>query len=250
MLTRTCPLVEVAVDSVASATMAAALGAGRLELCQDLELGGTTPSLGLIEAVRERVAIPVVVMIRPRAGDFGYGPDEIRVMERDIRHAAVAGANGVVVGPLTADGGIDQEGLKRLVAIAGPIPVTFHRAFDSVTRPLKSLEVLMANGVARLLTAGGGTTAYEGRAAIGRLVRRAGSELTVIAGGGVTAEHVSALVNATEVPEIHLSGSSLVRVTAGEFGMTPVPNPGRLMRLMDALRLIPGPRPRERGPDS
>ena len=236
MLTRFRPLVEVAVDSVAAAVMAAALGADRLELCQDLEVGGTTPSLGLIGAVRERVSIPVAVMIRPRAGDFVYGPDEFRVMEADIRHAILAGANGVVVGPLTADGGIDQEGLKRLVGEAGPVPVAFHRAFDSVTRPLKALDVLIALKVARLLTSGGGVTAYEGRAAIGRLVERAGSELTVIAGGGVTAEHVAALLNATGVREIHLSGVSQVRVAGGEFGMTPVPNPGRLMRIMEVLK--------------
>ena len=183
-------------------------------------MGGTTPSIGLIGAVRERVAIPVVVMIRPRGGDFIYGPDEFRVMEADIRHAILAGANGVVMGPLAADGGIDQEGLKRLVAAAGPVPVAFHRAFDSVTRPLKALEILMAQKVARLLTSGGGSTAYEGRAAIGRLVKRAGGELAVMAGGGVTAEHVAALLDATEVREIHLSGVSQVRVAGGEFGMT------------------------------
>lgn len=236
MLTRTRPLVEVAVDSVAAAAMAAALGADRLELCQDLELGGTTPSLGLIEAVLGQVTIPVVVMIRPRAGDFVYGPDEFRVMEGDIRHAILAGASGVVVGPLTADSTIDQEGLKRLVGSAGAVPVTFHRAFDSVTRPQKALEVLIGQGVARLLTSGGGATAYEGRAAIGRLVKRAGGRLAVIAGGGVTGEHVGALVEATEVREIHLSGISLSRTAAGEFGMTPVPNPGRLMRIMEVLK--------------
>lgn len=236
MLTRTRPLVEVAVDSVAAAAMAVALGADRLELCQDLELGGTTPSLGLIEAVRGRVTIPVVIMIRPRAGDFVYGPDEFRVMEADIHHAIRAGASGVVVGPLTADSGIDQEGLKRLVGSAGAVPVAFHRAFDTVTRPQKALEVLIAQGVTRLLTSGGGATAYEGRAAIGRLVKRADGRLAVIAGGGVTAEHVAGLVEATDVREIHLSGISLVRVAGGEFGMTPVPNPGRLMRIMEVLR--------------
>ena len=235
MLTRTRPLVEVAVDSVAAAVMAAGLGADRLELCQDLELGGTTPSLGLIEAVRERVTIPVAVMIRPRGGEFVYGLDEMLVMTADIGHAIRAGANGVVVGPLNAGGGIDREGLKRLVAAAGPVPVVFHRAFDSVAEPIEALEVLMADGVARLLTAGGGASAYEGRGVIGRLVRRAGTDLTVIAGGGVMAAEVVGLVEATSVREVHLSGIRLERVADGVFGMTPVPNPGRLSGVIEAL---------------
>ncbi len=235
MQTRTRPLVEVAVDSVAAAVMAAELGADRLELCQDLELGGTTPSLGLIEAVRARVTIPMAVMIRPRGGDFVYGPDEVRIMAADIGHAIGAGADGVVVGPLTPSGGIDREGLKRLVAVAGRVPVVFHRAFDVVAEPLEALEVLMAEGVARLLTAGGGATAYEGRGVIGRLVERAGGRLTVIAGGGVTAADVTALVEATGVREVHLSGIRLERVAGGVFGMTPVPNPGRLRGVVEAL---------------
>ncbi len=236
MLTRTRPLVEVAVDSVASAVMAAGLGADRLELCQDLELGGTTPSLGLLEAVLERVSIPVVVMIRPRAGDFVYGPDDCRVMEADIRHAVRAGATGVVVGPLTAEAGIDRDGLKRLVQAAGPAQVTFHRAFDLVGDPLEALEVLVNHGVARLLTSGGGVTADAGRALIGRLAERAGQRLAVMAGGGVVAEHVEVLVETTGVREIHLSGIVLRPAIGAGFGMTPVPNPTRLSRVMDALR--------------
>ena len=235
MLTRTRPLVEVAVDSVASAVMAAGLGADRLELCQDLELGGTTPSLGLLEAVLERVSIPVVVMIRPRPGDFAYGPDDFRVMEADIWHAVRAGATGVVVGPLTAQATIDREGLKRLVDCAELATVTFHRAFDLVAGSIEGLAVLVEEGVARLLTAGGGATADAGRAAIGRLVKQAGDSLAVMAGGGVTAEHVAALVEATGVREIHLSGIALRPAGVGGFGMTTVPNPDRLRRIMAAL---------------
>ncbi len=236
MLTRTRPLVEVAVDSVVSAVMAAGLGADRLELCQDLELGGTTPSFGLLEAVLERVSIPVVVMIRPRPGDFVYGPEDLRVMEADVRHAVRAGAGGVVVGPLTAEAGIDQDGLKRLVLAAGPAQVTFHRAFDLVGDPLRALDVLVRNGVVRLLTSGGGTTADAGRAVIGRLVEQAGPRLAVMAGGGVVAEHVAGLVAATGVREIHLSGIVLRPAVGAGFGMTPVPNPARLSRVMDVLR--------------
>ena len=235
MLTRTRPLVEVAVDSVTSAVMAAGLGADRLELCQDLELGGTTPSLGLLEAVLDRVSIPVTVMIRPRPGDFAYGPDDFLVMEADIRHAVQAGASGVVVGPLTAQAAIDQNGLKRLVQAAGPAQVTFHRAFDLVAGPLEALEVLVDSRVVRLLTSGGGATADAGRATIGRLVQQAGSRLAVMAGGGVIAEHVAALVAATGVREIHLSGIVLRPASGAGLGMTPVPNPTRLSRVMDVL---------------
>src|SRR5262245_46600678 len=119
------PLVEVAVDSLASAVVAEAVGADRLELCQGLEVGGLTPSQGLIAAVRARIHLPLFVMIRPRAGGFGYDADDLDIMARDIGVASDAGADGIVVGVLNADGSVDLEAMRRLIRCAAGLPVTF-----------------------------------------------------------------------------------------------------------------------------
>lgn len=237
MLTPGGPVVEVAVDSVAAAEMAAELGVDRLELCQSLEAGGLTPSLGLIESVRAVVGRPVMVMIRVRAGDFVYAEAEIRAMLRDVAVARTAGADGIVFGGLDHAGAVDRRALDRVIAAAGPVPVTFHRAFDLVARPMKALEQLIDAGVRRVLTSGGATTAFEGRTGLARYVKRAGRELTVIAGGGVVGEHVVDLIGATGVSEIHLSGSYQVPGSGGAlgFGLTTVPNPARLLRVLEAL---------------
>lgn len=239
MLTPAEALVEVAVDSVAAAEVATALGASRLELCQALESGGLTPSLGLIETVRAAVTVPVFVMIRPRAGDFVYSAAELEAMARDIAAAKDAGADGVVIGALDRTGAIDREATARLVERAAPLPVTFHRAFDVASRPLKALEHLIEAGVRRVLTSGGATTADQGRTAISRYVRRAGSDLTILAGGGVTGDHVVSLIEQTGVREVHLSGSYQV-ADSGPFGFGPtsVPNPARLLRVFEALRAL------------
>lgn len=241
------PLVEVAADSLEAAEMAWSLGADRIELCQALELGGLTPSRGLMEAVVARARGPVFTMIRPRPGDFAVGPDDLSLMVADIEVAKASGCSGIVVGALLPNGAVDGEVVARLVAAAGRLPVTFHRAFDLCEHAMKALERLMELGVARVLTAGGAPPAFEGRQRLARLVRRAGAAITVIAGGGVTSEHVVELVKATAVREIHLSGSYQVEGSRSVgFGMNTLPNPARLMRVLEALdREFGG---RERGP--
>jgi len=230
-------VVEVAVDSLAAAEVAVAAGADRLELCQAQELGGLTPSPGLIAAVRARVRLPVFIMIRPRAGEFVFSPAEIEVMAQDVRAAADGGADGIVVAALSADGSVNLDAMRRLVRSAGELPVTFHRAFDHGSQPIKALDHLAELRVARVLTAGGAVTALAGAAAIARYVKRAPSGLTVIAGGGITGEHVVELIRRTGVTEVHLSGTYQMPCSVPDgFGLNTLPNPARLLRLVSALR--------------
>jgi copper homeostasis protein len=204
-------LVEACVDSVASALAAERGGAARLELCDNLFDGGTTPSAGMITAVKSAVRIPVFVIVRPRGGGFVHSSDEVGVMHLDIEAARALGADGVVVGVLAADGKIDAEQMKRLIDAAAAMPVTFHRAFDLVRDQEQALEALMQLEVSRVLTSGGAPTALEGVERIATLVRRAAGQITVMAGGGVREETVQEIVHRAGVKEVHVRGTTLVR---------------------------------------
>jgi len=229
-------VVEVAVDTLASAQVAEAAGAARLELCQAMELGGLTPSPGLIAAVRARVRLPIFVMIRPRPGEFVFDSSEIELMAEDIRVAAGAGADGIVIGALSESGSVNHDAIRRLVRCAGELPVTFHRAFDRCPQPIKTLDHLAELGVVRVLTAGRAATALEGAAAIARYVRHAPAGFTVIASGGVAGTHVVELVRKTGVKEVHLSGAYQMPTSGPSgFGLNTLPNPARLLRVVDAL---------------
>ncbi|HEX7938614.1 MAG TPA: copper homeostasis protein CutC [Gemmatimonadaceae bacterium] len=164
-------LVEACVDSVASAVAAERGGAGRLELCDNLFDGGTTPSAGMISAVKAAVKIPVFVIVRPRGGGFAYSDAELGVMRLDIEAARMLGADGVVTGVLTADARVDGEHMRSLVDAAAGLPVTFHRAFDLTPDLAKSLEAVMALGIRRVLTSGGAARALDGVAQIAALVK-------------------------------------------------------------------------------
>lgn len=163
-------LMEVCVDSVESAVNAERGGAGRIELCSGLLEGGTTPSMGLLQIVKQSVQIPVFVMIRPRGGDFLYSDREIEVMKADIQLAKLYGADGLVFGALTEDGQIDKELCMSLIALCRPLPVTFHRAFDMVHDPMAALETLLTLGFERVLTSGCDSSALEGLPLIKRLI--------------------------------------------------------------------------------
>jgi copper homeostasis protein len=206
-------LVEACVDSVESSQAAERAGARRLELCDALFDGGTTPSAGMIAACREVVSIPIFVIIRPRGGGFVYSDAELDVMRRDVVAARGLGADGVVIGPLRADGRVHEEHTRILVDAAADLPVTFHRAFDFVPDLDAALETLIAAGVRRVLSSGGAPTAREGAEKLASLVRQAGTRLTVMAGGSVREDHVRALVDATGVREVHVR---LTRLTRGD----------------------------------
>jgi len=196
-------IVEAAVESLDDALAAVAGGADRLELCADLDAGGTTPSAELIAAVRERVELPVLVMIRPRGGDFVYSDDEISRMYEDVAMAQSLGASGVVLGVLDTFDRLDLERTAALVEAAEGIPVTFHRAIDLVARRVVSIDALAALGVARVLSSGGAETASDGVDELRAMVMRARDRLTIVAGGGVRAQNAREIVEKTGVTELH-----------------------------------------------
>ena len=198
-------LVEICAQSYRAALAASENGAHRIELCTHLGGGGLTPSQGLIEQVLEEVRIPVFVLIRPRTGDFYYSGAELSIMEKDIRHAVRAGAQGIVAGCLTADHQVDVESMRRLVAAADGLPFTFHRAFESVPDSRQALETLIALGVHRILTGGRTGHAPNNRFELKALQQLAGDRLRILAGSGVSPDNVMELVRDSQVKEIHSS---------------------------------------------
>jgi copper homeostasis protein len=197
-------LIEVCVDSVASAIAAERGGAARVELCSDLLEGGITPSKGLVELVRQKISIGLQVMIRPRGGDFCYSEDEIEIMRRDIAAAKELGADGVVLGILCANGGIDVDRTRQLVELARPLNVTFHRAFDMSADLFRALDDICATGVDRLLTSGGEQTCEQGAGKIAEFVRRAGDRIAIMAVGSIGHENAIDMIERTGVAEIHV----------------------------------------------
>jgi copper homeostasis protein len=196
---------EICVDSVAGVRAAKAAGAGRVELCGDLLEGGTTPSSGMICQARKIAGIGLNVMIRPRGGDFLFDDDEFAIMKADIDVAKAEGADGVVIGLLSADGAIDANRTRELIARARPLSVTFHRAFDMTPDPFEALDMLIGLGVDRVLTSGQEATVLEGLPLIVELVRRAGSRIIVMPGGGITARNVDRIAAAAKPKEIHFA---------------------------------------------
>jgi copper homeostasis protein len=204
------PLVEICVDDVAGALAAEAEGADRIELCSAMSEGGLTPSFGLVQAVLGRVRrIGVRIMIRPRGGNYVFSAEEVEVMCADIAaFRALARPPGVAVGfvcgALTASGVIDARAIARLKLACGGTPMTFHKAFD-VTRDLGgALDTLLGLGIRSVLTSGGCPTAEAGAETLAILVGRAAGRVAIIAGGGVRARNVRALLERTGVPEVHL----------------------------------------------
>ncbi len=197
-------LVEACVESATSAVAAERAGAARLELCGNLAEGGVTPDLELMRAVLACTRVPLHVMIRPRPGSFVFDASEEEVMLADIREARRAGADGVVIGALSSGERIHRARTERLVLEAGPLPCTFHRAIDATPDLDASVALLVELGVSRVLTSGGAATAREGASRLARLQERWGDRVTIVAGGGVRADHVAELVRATGVPEVHV----------------------------------------------
>jgi copper homeostasis protein len=203
-------LIEICVDSVASAMAAERGGAQRVELCSDLLEGGVTPSVGLIEAVRSRISIGVHPIIRPRPGDFFYSAEEIEIMRRDIEIAKNAGTDGVVFGLLDPDGNVDIERTRELVELARPLSVTFHRAFDMSADLFQALDDVCATGADRLLTSGGEPDCLQGVETVARLVNEAGDRITIMAGGGIGHSNAARIIERTAVTEIHVGLGSPV----------------------------------------
>lgn len=195
-------LVEAAVDSLEHAVAAADAGVDRLELCGALHLGGITPDSALLKATLRRVSIPVFVMIRPRGGDFVYSAEEIDKMLVAIEMVRNTSTAGIVTGALTRDFHLDLDTMQRLVDATGDLPITFHRAFDRISGS-HDLNPLIELGVTRILTSGGKSSALVGADNIEALVRAAGADLTILAGGFVRARNVREVVRRTGVTEVH-----------------------------------------------
>ncbi len=196
---------EICVDSVAGVRAARDAGAHRVELCAGLIEGGITPSRGMMREARKVSGIKLHAIIRPRGGDFLFDDDEFAVMEADIEAAKAEGADGVVIGLLTAEGAVDVARSRELIARARPLSVTFHRAFDMSRDPIEALEKLAGLGVDRVLTSGQEATVLEGLPLIAELIRRAGKRIIIMPGGGITARNVERIVAAAKPKEIHFA---------------------------------------------
>jgi copper homeostasis protein len=238
---------ELAVQDVHGLTVAARLGVDRVELCSVLPVGGVTPSPGLVEtAVATPGVPPVHVLVRPRPGGFDYSPDEAALILRDVRHALAAGAAGVVIGGIRS-GRVDHDLVRRVLDVAGPHDVTFHRAFDALADPPAAVRTLASLGVRRILTSAGAAAVADALPALADLVSEAGDRIEIMAGGGVRPGDVEKIVR-TGVPAIHASAKrtvpSAVGVTlgtaarAGEGGFETT-DEAEAARFLAALRTPP-----------
>ena len=196
-------LIEAAVETLDDALAAVDGGADRLELCADLDRGGTTPAHALMQEVLARVHLPVVVMIRPRAGGFVYSRAELDRMRDDIAVAIEIGAAGVVLGALDASGAVDAAATRELIAAARGRTVTFHRAIDETPDVLAAIHTVASLGATHVLSSGAAPTAMEGADTLAAMVARAGDALRIVAGGSVRAHNVAALVRRSGVREFH-----------------------------------------------
>ena len=196
---------EICANSVASCLEAQKGGAFRVELCAAIPEGGTTPSYGDIALARELLKIKLNVIIRPRGGDFLYSPLEQQIMRKDIEIARQLGADGVVIGCLTAEGEVDMIRNRELIEAARGMSVTFHRAFDMCRDPFGSLERIIGLGCDRILTSGQQPRAEQGIGLLKQLVEKAGDRIIVMPGSGVNAQNIARIAAATGAREFHLS---------------------------------------------
>jgi len=199
---------EVCANGVNSALVAQEGGAYRVELCDNLLEGGTTPSYGQIALARKLLKIKLYPIIRPRGGNFLYSDLEFEVMKADVQSCKALGCDGVVFGMLTADGKVDVERCKALLEIAHPLPATFHRAFDDASDLFDALEDLISLGFERVLTSGGADTAVEGVGVLKKLIEAATNRIEIMPGAGVSPENVASLVNLTHARAVHGSFSA------------------------------------------
>lgn len=198
-------LFEVCAGSLSSALNAQAGGAHRIELCDNLSEGGTTPSPGIIRQAVKMLKIPVFVLIRPRAGDFLYSGAEFDAMKEDILFCKEHRAKGVVLGILNPDGSVDMKRNDELVRLADPMQVTFHRAFDRTPDPIQAMEDIIKLGIQRVLTSGQAVNAPDGAQLIGELIKQAAGRIIIMPGGGINEENIVKLEKTTKAVEFHAS---------------------------------------------
>ena len=201
---------EICCFTAESALRAAQAGAHRIELCDNIAEGGTTPSHATIKLVVKQLQIPVNVIVRPRGGDFLYSPAEYHLIKEDIAQIKMLGANGVVTGFLMSNGEIDLERTAEIVGLASPMEVTFHRAFDMCGNLFVALEQLKALGVTRVLTSGGYVNALTGAHTIAKLVLKANDNIIIMPGSGINDKNLGTLILLTQASEYHSSAKTFI----------------------------------------
>jgi copper homeostasis protein len=194
---------EACVENLSEALIAQERGAERIELCENLAEGGTTPSYGTIVTCKKHLSIPVIVMIRPRGGNFVYSPLEVDSMLEDIRICQEAGADGIATGALTASGHIDLQILRRLINAAGSMQITFHKAIDETGNIETEIQKLKNTGIHRVLTSGGAPTALEGNRMLNKLIHLTTGSLVIVTAGKVTSQNLDTLRRLIPSTEFH-----------------------------------------------
>jgi copper homeostasis protein len=238
---------EICVDSVESAINAQDGGADRVELCDNLIEGGTTPSYGSIVSARNNLSIGIHVIIRPRGGDFLYSDLEYDLMRRDIEICGESGVDGIVTGILVAGGNIDIERTAKLFEFAYPMSTTFHRAFDMCSDPVQGLEDVISTGATRLLTSGLKNKAQDGIELIRQLIIQSGDRLIIMPGSGIDETNAALILTATKATEIHLTGRNIIesgmifrRQGINMGGVTGVPEFSRKVADTERIKKIIG----------
>jgi copper homeostasis protein len=206
-------VLEICTTQLAAALAAEAAGAQRIELCSALDVGGITPSHGLIRQAVARLTIPVHVLIRPREGDFCYSQPDIDVMLDDILYCQEVGAAGVVIGVLDKKQRIDYQCIEQLFCAASGMDITFHRAFDFIEKTDEALEWLIAMGFHRILSSGTAPTAYAGRFVLRHLVERAAGRITIMPGAGIHSSNIAEIRSITGAKEFHMSAKRKAEIS-------------------------------------
>jgi copper homeostasis protein len=202
--------IEICAPNIQSALNAQKAGATRIELCTAIEVGGVTPSAGLISAAVHLLDIPVNVLIRPREGNFCYSEYELMIMLDDIAFCQDNEAGGVVIGALTNDGFLDLGKMEQMILASEGMEITCHRAFDFVKDPFAALEGLIDLGVHRILTSGLQNSAYEGRFMLQKLVEKADGRITIMAGAGVNYQNIAEIASVSGVSDFHFTAKKKI----------------------------------------
>jgi copper homeostasis protein len=226
---------EICANSYQSAKNAQEAGAYRIELCQELSVGGITPSYGLLKQVRDNLEISVFVLIRPRGGNFVYSDVEFEIMKHDIQLCKDLGCDGIVSGLLNNNKTIDIDRTQELIELSRPLPFTFHRAFDEVSNPLEAFLQLIDLGVERVLTSGQQTTAESGLEVLKELNIMSNGRIIILAGSGITSDNALKFKQ-IGLKEIHASASSLIEENNSLFSMPlTYSNPQKIKAILDAI---------------
>ena len=204
-------ILEICCTSLEDAKIASDNGADRIELCEDLEVGGVTPNLKLLESVLNNIDLPVFVLVRPRAGHFFYKDDELDIMLASIKDVKNLGAKGIVSGALNADKTIDSEATLKLINASGKLPFTFHRAFDECEEVEASMKLLRSLEVDRILSSAGLTKASDDPEKISKIVRLSQTKPSIICCGGIRSSNIKNLINIPKLVEFHSAASSNIK---------------------------------------